>query len=280
MNTTIIRKFRRGVEVCRFALAAALTFAAVAALPSFADGIRWEQPKNITGDADVRTDSIQLRDVTPGQIEWEEPKDITDDSDVRTEGETVFAACWSGTTSVVNNVVFVPHVAPETVLTKYHDIRMTVRNLQWYRTAEFINGVTQTISDDYHRLMGGATYISDTLEATMTFEGLTPGGRYLVQLWCSDGRSNIGPYRYASIDCGRRVRYKSGTYGQHITGVFTADGSEKSLVPGIKAKKLLHVGSGQTFDCVNMGNGVSFDLPSGFKADANADVFKIVRPVK
>ena len=48
-------------------------------------------------------------------------------------------------------------------------------------------------------------------------------------------------------------------------------------VPGIKTKKLLHVGSGQSFDCVNMGNGVSFDLPSGFKADANADVFKIVR---
>ena len=44
-----------------------------------------------------------------------------------------------------------------------------------------------------------------------------------------------------------------------------------------KAKKLLHVGSGQSFDCVNMGNGVSFDLPSDFKADANADVFRIVR---
>ena len=47
-------------------------------------------------------------------------------------------------------------------------------------------------------------------------------------------------------------------------------------VLGIKAKKLLHVGSGQSFDCVNMGNGVSFDLPTDFKSDANADVFKIV----
>ena len=67
MKTTIIRKFCSGVETCSFALTAALTGKAAilaaavvtsAMLPSFADGIRWEQPKNITGDADVRTDGV------------------------------------------------------------------------------------------------------------------------------------------------------------------------------------------------------------------------------
>ena len=52
--------------------------------------------------------------------------------------------------------------------------------------------------------------------------------------------------------------------------------SGHQTVPGINTKRLLHVGSGQSFDCVNLGNGVSFDLPSDFKADANADVFSIV----
>ena len=171
--------------------------------------------------------SLQLRDVTPGCIDWEAAKDIADDSDVHLDGEPVFAAGWMAATATVNSVVFVP-LAPTNSTTAYVDVRMTSENMPYARTDTFNQNVDPALSDDYHRLMGGATYKSANEVATVNLEGLMPGGRYLVQLWISDTRKG-GPYRWASIDGGRRLHYKNGTYGQHIAGVFTADASSKAI---------------------------------------------------
>ena len=174
--------------------------------------------------------SLQLRDVTPGLIAWEDVKNITDDDDVRLDGECVFAAGWTAATAIVNNVVFVP-LAPTNSTTIYRDVRMTTEFMTYRNVNEFNKGIAQTLSDDYHRLMGGATYPSANGTATVTLEGLAPGGRYLVQLWVNDTRSTVGPYRWQEIDGGKRMAFAvaSGTYGQHITGVFTAEGLSKSL---------------------------------------------------
>jgi len=174
--------------------------------------------------------SLQLRDVTPGQIEWEDVKNITDDDDVRLDGECVFAAGWTAATAIVNNVVFVP-LTPTSSTTIYRDVRMTTEFMTYRNVNEFNKDIAQTLSDDYHRLMGGATYPSANGTATVTLEGLAPGGRYLVQLWVNDTRTNIGPYRWQEIDGGKRMAFAvaSGTYGQHVTGVFTAEGLSKSL---------------------------------------------------
>ncbi len=51
----------------------------------------------------------------------------------------------------------------------------------------------------------------------------------------------------------------------------------RQTVPGVEAAKVVHLGSGCEAQCATQGDGVTFDLPAGFKADANADVFKIVR---
>ena len=174
--------------------------------------------------------SLQLRDVTPGLIAWEDVKNITDDDDVRLDGECVFAAGWTAATAIVNNVVFVP-LAPTNSTTIYRDVRMTTEFMTYRNVNEFNKDIAQTLSDDYHRLMGGATYPSANGTATVTLEGLAPGGRYLVQLWVNDTRTNIGPDRWQEIDGGKRMAFAvaSGTYGQHITGVFTAEGLSKSL---------------------------------------------------
>ncbi len=174
--------------------------------------------------------SLQLRDVTPGQIAWEDVKNITDDNDVRLDGECVFAAGWTAATATVNGVVFVPLV-PTGSTTIYRDVRMSTEFMTYRNVNEFNKGIAQTLSDDYHRLMGGATYPSANGTATVTLEGLAPGGRYLVQLWVNDTRTNIGPDRWQEIDGCKRMAFAvaSGTYGQHITGVFTAEGLSKSL---------------------------------------------------
>ena len=193
------------------------------------------QSFTVTGYAKKRKsvsqiNSLQLRDVTPGQIAWEDAKDITDDSDVRTDGECVFAAGWMAATAVVNNVVFVP-LSPTNDTTVYRDVRMTTENMLKINRTAFVENMTQTLSDDYSRLMAATTY-ADVLDASsVTLEGLVPGGRYLVQLWVNDTRTTFGPYRCLEVDGGRRVKYSvaSGNCGQHITGVFTADGTSKSL---------------------------------------------------
>jgi len=179
--------------------------------------------------------SLQLRDVTPGQIEWEDAKNITDDADVRTDGECVFAAGWMAAAAVVNNVVFVPLSSTgNTSTTVYHDVRMTTENMSHKYVAGFNYGIAQTLSDDYHRLTGGSTCPlggGENTTSAVTLDGLVPGGRYLVQLWVNDARSNIGPYRWQAVDGGRRMNYSvaRGAHGQHITGMFTADGTSKSI---------------------------------------------------
>ena len=50
---------------------------------------------------------------------------------------------------------------------------------------------------------------------------------------------------------------------------------ERQTIPGIKAAKVVHVGSGREFVCDNTENGAAFDLAADFKGDANADVFRL-----
>ncbi|MBQ6142253.1 MAG: alpha-L-fucosidase [Kiritimatiellae bacterium] len=51
----------------------------------------------------------------------------------------------------------------------------------------------------------------------------------------------------------------------------------RQTVPGVDAAKVVHLGSGCEAQCAKLADGVAFDLPADFKADENADVFKIVR---
>lgn len=51
----------------------------------------------------------------------------------------------------------------------------------------------------------------------------------------------------------------------------------RQTVPGVDAAKVVHLGSGCEASCTKQAGAVAFDLPADFKADENADVFKIVR---
>ena len=51
----------------------------------------------------------------------------------------------------------------------------------------------------------------------------------------------------------------------------------RQTVPGVEAAKVVHLGTGREAQCAKQADGVAFDIPADFKADENADVFKIVR---
>ena len=169
--------------------------------------------------------AIQVRDVTPGCTVWEEPKDIVNDFDVRTEGETVFAIGWAPAASVVNGVTFVPQSATGELIGAGVSFEggMTGHVAQDHNT-----GIEQALSDDYHRLMGGGVWKGGPVRVNL--KGLVPGGRYLVQLWASDSRANSGSYRFMSVDGGARLAFRKASYGQHVTGTFTAVSDVQSIL--------------------------------------------------
>jgi len=169
--------------------------------------------------------AIQVRDVTPGCTVWEEPKDIVNDFDVRTEGETVFAIGWAPAASVVNGVTFVPQSATGELIGAGVSFEggMTGHVAQDHNT-----GIEQALSDDYHRLMGGGVWKGSPVRVNL--KGLVPGGRYLVQLWASDSRANSGSYRSMSVDGGARLAFRKASYGQHVTGTFTAVSDVQSIL--------------------------------------------------
>ena len=43
------------------------------------------------------------------------------------------------------------------------------------------------------------------------------------------------------------------------------------------AAKVVHVGTGREFVCEKRADGAAFDIPINFNADANADVFEMIR---
>ena len=199
--------------------------------------------------------AIQVRDVTPGTIEWEEPKDITSDGDVRTDGETVFACNLAASGATVNGVTFVP----EADVSAWYDVNVTFENYQYHNTTAFDDEeAEETISAEYKRVIRGGIHNNGrAAPGKIHLKGLAPGGRYLVQIWTHDYRSNIGPYRYIKIDCGPRLVLRTSTgNGQHVTGVFTADAPTRTItvkrlyktvssgVPQVNAIQLRRLDSG------------------------------------
>ena len=175
-------------------------------------------------DAYSLFDAIQLRDVTPGCTVWETARDITDDSDVRTEGEPVFAIGWAPVTSVVNGVTFVPQNSTAELIGAGVSF---YGGMAGYEPQALNTEIVQSLSDDYHRLMGGCVWKGNPV--WLNLKGLVPGGRYLVQLWVNESRNALGPYRFMSVDGGVRLAFRKESYGQHVTGTFTAVSDVQSI---------------------------------------------------
>ena len=51
----------------------------------------------------------------------------------------------------------------------------------------------------------------------------------------------------------------------------------RQVLSCVTAAKVVHVGTGREFVCEKTVDGATVNLPADFKADANADVFKMVR---
>src|SRR6266850_472608 len=91
-------------------------------------------------------------------------------------------------------------------------------------------GNPNTTNVNYNALMRIGGYASDTNGMSISWNGLTPGNVYLVEVWINDGR-NLGGTRWATLTGGTSTsgNLYYGTIGngpgQFITGIFVADAS-------------------------------------------------------
>ena len=161
---------------------------------------------------------FQVRDITPtANIIWQAPVTISGTSDVSTQG-TYFGS-WapyngSANTLPVNGVTFqgfsdLPHFSTVDLDNGYNGF-----------------GAPSTSDANYNALLQYATFANEA-PSSFTWDGMTPGHNYLIQIWVNDGR-NIGQTRSESFTGGTNtssaVTYGSDGSGpgQFIIGEFVA----------------------------------------------------------
>ena len=172
--------------------------------------------------------SIQLRDITPGCVTWEAPVTIAADTDVRTDGNLVYAWSFAASDATANGVTF---QAQKTVSERLGD-SVRVAGLTSVNTMVFSgSGASGNVSANYRTILCGGGF-NDAKSLGITLGNLTPGGRYLVQLWFNESRDD-GPDRYMLPDGSGAARARmraNSSFGQHVTGTFTAESSENDVM--------------------------------------------------
>jgi autotransporter-associated beta strand protein len=158
-------------------------------------------------------------------ITWQTPVTIAGASDVRTQG--TYYGSWapydgSANTLPVNGMAFQGN-----------------SDLSGLSTVNFESGYNSygspnTASANYNALLQYATYANATPNS-LTWDGMTPGHTYLVEIWVNDGR-NIGESRSETFTGGNNTSANvlfgsdgSGP-GQYIIGQFVADSSGSETI--------------------------------------------------
>jgi hypothetical protein len=181
---------------------------------------------------------FQVRDITPtASIIWQTPVTISGTSDVSTQG-TYFGS-WapyngSANTLPVNGVTFqgfsdLPHFSTVDLDNGYNGF-----------------GAPGTSDANYNALLQYATFANET-PSSFTWDGMTPGHTYLIQIWVNDGR-NISQTRSETITGGTNtsgsILYGSDGSGpgQYIIGEFVA------IAPGAETISINPFSSGPNPD--------------------------------
>ena len=182
-------------------------------------------------------------------VRWDLPRDISGDGDVVTEGRPVMAVNWSSADAVVNGVEFAHSTATSGLgLLNTSWAHYLATDLSSRVADEFLKTSGGACSADYRRLLCGGIYdgknAQGSYDRTLTLRNLVPGRTYLVQLWFNDARTgaldggihytHFGASHQVLIDGTVTARYKIGTdgaaLGQHVVGRFTAPGPSVSIL--------------------------------------------------
>ena len=179
-----------------------------------------QRGSSTSGSAQIN--AIQVRDL--GAIDWEPAQNITGTGDVNTAGTLLYAYALG--TATLNGVAFADGftTVSGTGTTCIPNNADSPKDIEFSLASGDVGNTTQPISvPSGCDILKSFIYGSYDVGATVTLRNLTPGNRYLVQFWVHDPRTsgNIKS-RLEIVDSGYAVKYCNGSYGQHITGLFTA----------------------------------------------------------
>lgn len=173
-----------------------------------------------------QVNAIQVRDLTPGIIAWEGAKNIAADTDIRTDGITHYAYNFGQGNAVVNGVTFRCNNTSAQGLGE--SVELTGFSSASSSPYCGANATNLNLKAGYTQLLRGGRYTTSGGRGKITLKQLTPGARYLVQVWVNDSRVD-GPYRAIELDGTSRLMYRASgsNYGQHMTGTFTAESTNQ-----------------------------------------------------
>lgn len=175
-------------------------------------------------------------------ITWDSVGSVDSSTEVNNEGDTVLALMVnSGGPDTVNGVTFLNwgNQTQNGVTWSYTGgPGTTFQGVDYFVTShpnDYFSGPTTAERDAYIHAMAGAR---DGI-STMTFNGLTQGQQYLVQVWAVDMRWNptVNGYFTLSLDGGTpsgSLSYFGPGSGvsSHVTGRFTADSASGTFAFG------------------------------------------------
>ncbi len=162
-------------------------------------------------------------------IEWDEPRYVAGDTDVCTNGATLYAYCGaklSRDVLRVNGVEFNVHTYIEN---SHLGDDIDYEGFHFNSTQDLTAGidVSDTFSQDYKWLLSCSQYaVSSRSPLRVTLKNLTPGRKYLVQLWSAATVVADFANQTFTLD-GTAVILQNPNdatrMGQYVTGTFIAD---------------------------------------------------------
>jgi predicted alpha-1,6-mannanase (GH76 family) len=167
-------------------------------------------------------------DAFASNITWQTPVRIAGASDVRTNG--IYFGSWAphgagAELLPVNGVTFRSNDLP----------RFTINS--WFQNNSSGFGSPGTANANYNTLLQSGRFSNNGTAGHFSFNGLTPGHTYLIQLWVEDMRV-IGARRWENVYGDEGAGGQSGpvdfpsdgtSRGTYVVGTFTADGTGQQI---------------------------------------------------
>ena len=173
---------------------------------------------NVSGSFNASLNAMQAKlfQLAVQVITWEMPANISGASDVSTQG-TYFGswAPYSSSSLTVNGVTF-----------------QNFTDLPGFSYTGFNAGYSDfpnpgTADNNYNTLLESGAYEYPGPACTLSWEGMTPGHTYLVELWVNGNDSSRTETLSGGTNTSAAINYEP---GQYIIGTFVANGSSSETI--------------------------------------------------